>query len=84
LYDISDTKQRSKVHKAILPYMVSGQRSVYECILKPEELMKLQLKFEQLGVTSMVQFFRLDQDFKREYYVIASSQNQQSNSILII
>lgn len=41
-YDISDTNRRYRIHTLLKGYAVGGQKSLFECWLKPYELEKLQ------------------------------------------
>ena len=41
VYDISDDKRRTRLHKALLNYGSPVQYSVFECLLEPEALKRM-------------------------------------------
>lgn len=61
-YDISDTNRRYRIHTLLKGYAVGGQKSLFECWLKPHELKKLQQDLPHLlDAGDKLHIFRLSE-----------------------
>lgn len=83
-YDISDPKALLKVRKAISSYAVSGQKSFYECWVKPWELRDLSERLRTLmnEETDRIHFFELsEKDF---ILFIGEVRRQSSEPFLVV
>lgn len=78
-YDISDFKRLRKIHKLIKAYAIGGQKSLYECWLTPNELLKLKEKLvDQMDlITDRVHIFQLDTQSKPIFMGLAGRQSTQ-------
>lgn len=78
-YDISDFKRLRKIHKLIKAYAIGGQKSLYECWLTPNELLKLKEKLvDQMDlITDRVHIFQLDTQSQPIFMGLAGRQSTQ-------
>lgn len=62
LYDIADPKRLARVHKAVSAYAVGGQKSFFECWLRPAERKDLAEKLSALfnPQEDRIHFFEID------------------------
>ena len=76
-YDISEPRRLRKIHKLINAYAIGGQKSLYECWLTPNDLLKLKQNLvEQMEpLTDRVQIVQLDTQSKPIFMGLASRQS---------
>ena len=83
LYDIADPKRLRRVHKAVSAYAVSGQKSFFECWLRPSERKELIAKIASLfnPKEDRVHFLQLD---PRALRVMAGVARRQSTEPFLV
>ena len=62
LYDIADPKRLARVHRQVSAYAIGGQKSFFECWLKPAEIEELVARLEAVfdPKKDRIHFLQLD------------------------
>ena len=77
LYDLSNPKRLQKVHRQVSAYAIGGQKSFFECWLRPSELSELMERLRTICCEEedRIHFLQLD---PRELRLLLGTVRRQS------
>lgn len=83
-YDICDSNRLRQVHKKIESYVVSGQKSFYDCWLTKHELLKLKAELTNRikPVEDRIYIFQLHEN--SEKLLFGKAKNQSIKPFLLV
>lgn len=85
-YDITSTRRRTRLHKALKGYGVNAQRSVFECDLAPEKFKGLVAMLEFMIDPSEddLRIYRICQDCQAKVVTIGQARFNKPEEIIVI
>jgi len=85
-YDIPDDRRRNRVCKLLKDYGERAQYSVFECVLRPEELKRLRERLKPLLTPEEddVRFYHLCETCRRKATIWGRRKRQQREQAIVI
>lgn len=86
VYDFSNDKRRTKLHKRLLDFGTPVQYSVFECLLSKADVDKMKKAVKQIakGKTDHVRFYEICDTCRKKIEILGRSEVTEKTDVIVV